>query len=217
MADQALELRLHRRCEPRRQIVAKCIDDLLRRVLDPYRRSDEGSERGKEQHEREDGEEPSIRKLGAQARRVIVAVLLEELPREPLDVVAIHTDKSTTRRLHCPPVSAEDFVQLRCILRWAPSVPMPNRSPPRSSGWTTGPRLRPRFTLAIVNVLVKTRMQGMDGIVSGDAAGVQVQLRRCHLAFLTSDQHWAVPIYLFASIRRGVSPQVNAIATVLLA
>jgi membrane protease YdiL (CAAX protease family) len=26
-----------------------------------------------------------------------------------------------------------------------------------------------------------------------------------------------VPIYLFASIRRGVSPEVNAIATVLLA
>ena len=36
------------------------------------------------------------------------------------------------------------------------------------------------------------------------------------IAFFTSGQDQTVPIYLFASIRRGVSPQVNAIATVLL-
>ncbi len=37
------------------------------------------------------------------------------------------------------------------------------------------------------------------------------------IAFFTSGQDQTVPIYLFASIRRGVNPQVNAIATVLLA
>jgi spermidine/putrescine transport system permease protein len=36
------------------------------------------------------------------------------------------------------------------------------------------------------------------------------------IAFFTSGQDQTVPIYLFASIRRGVSPEVNAIATVLL-
>jgi spermidine/putrescine transport system permease protein len=101
------------------------------------------------------------------------------------------------------------------------------------------------FTLAIVNVLVRTRMQGMDrslieasedlyatpwrtfiqvtlpqlvpAIVAGALLAFTFSFDDFIVAFFTSGQDQTVPIYLFASIRRGVSPEVNAIATVLLA
>lgn len=101
------------------------------------------------------------------------------------------------------------------------------------------------FTTAIVNVLVRTRMRGMDrtlieasedlfatpwrtfiqvtfpqllpAIVSGALLAFTFSFDDFIIAFFTSGQDQTVPIYLFASIRRGVSPDVNAIATVLLA
>lgn len=101
------------------------------------------------------------------------------------------------------------------------------------------------FTMAIVNVLVRTRMAGMDrslieasedlfatpwrtfrqvtfpqllpAIVSGALLAFTFSFDDFIIAFFTSGQDQTVPIYLFASIRRGVSPSVNAIATVLLA
>lgn len=101
------------------------------------------------------------------------------------------------------------------------------------------------FTLAIVNVLVRTRMRGMDrtfieasedlyatpwrtfvqvtlpqlvpAIVAGALLAFTFSFDDFIIAFFTSGQDQTVPIYLFASIRRGVTPEVNAIATVLLA
>ncbi len=101
------------------------------------------------------------------------------------------------------------------------------------------------FTTAIVTVLVRTRLQGMDrtlveasedlyatpwrtfvqvtfpqllpAIVAGTLLAFTFSFDDFIVAFFTSGQDQTVPIYLFASIRRGVSPQVNAIATVLLA
>lgn len=101
------------------------------------------------------------------------------------------------------------------------------------------------FTLAIVNVLVRTRMRGMDrslveasedlyatpwrtfrqvtfpqllpAIVSGALLAFTFSFDDFIIAFFTSGQDQTIPIYLFASIRRGVTPEVNAIATVLLA
>ncbi len=100
------------------------------------------------------------------------------------------------------------------------------------------------FTMAIVNVLVRTRMRGMDrtlieasedlfatpwrtfvyvtlpqllpAIVAGALLAFTFSFDDFIIAFFTSGQDQTVPIYLFASIRRGVNPQVNAIATVLL-
>jgi spermidine/putrescine transport system permease protein len=100
------------------------------------------------------------------------------------------------------------------------------------------------FTMAIVNVLVRTRMRGMDrslieasedlyapplrtfvqvtfpqlvpAIVAGGLLAFTFSFDDFIIAFFTSGQDQTVPIYLFASIRRGVSPEVNAIATVLL-
>jgi spermidine/putrescine transport system permease protein len=101
------------------------------------------------------------------------------------------------------------------------------------------------FTMAIVNVLVRTRLRGMDrslveasedlyatpwrtfwqvtfpqlvpAIVAGALLAFTFSFDDFIIAFFTSGQDQTVPIYLFASIRRGVSPEVNAIATVLLA
>ena len=100
------------------------------------------------------------------------------------------------------------------------------------------------FTAAIVNVLVRTRMRGMDrtlieasedlfatpwrtfvqvtlpqllpAIVAGTLLAFTFSFDDFIIAFFTAGQDQTVPIYLFASIRRGVSPEVNAIATVLL-
>jgi spermidine/putrescine transport system permease protein len=100
------------------------------------------------------------------------------------------------------------------------------------------------FTLAIVNVLVRTRARGMDrslieasedlfatpwrtfvqitvpqllpAIISGALLAFTFSFDDFIIAFFTSGQDQTVPIYLFASIRRGVNPEVNAIATVLL-
>ncbi len=100
------------------------------------------------------------------------------------------------------------------------------------------------FTSAIVYVLVRTRMAGMDrtlieassdlyaspwrtfrqvtipqllpAIVAGFLLAFTFSFDDFIVAFFTSGQDQTLPIFLFASIRRGVTPVVNAIATVLL-
>jgi spermidine/putrescine transport system permease protein len=101
------------------------------------------------------------------------------------------------------------------------------------------------FTMAIVNVLVRTRLRGMDralveasgdlyatpirtfveitlpqllpAIVAGGLLAFTFSFDDFIVAFFTSGQDQTLPIYLFSSIRRGVTPEVNAIASVLLA
>ncbi len=100
------------------------------------------------------------------------------------------------------------------------------------------------FTTAIVTVIVRTRLRGMDrslteasedlyatpwqtfrqvtfpqllpAIVAGTLLAFTFSFDDFIVAFFTSGKDQTLPIYLFASIRRGVTPQVNAIATVLL-
>lgn len=100
------------------------------------------------------------------------------------------------------------------------------------------------FTTAVVHVLVRTRMIGMDralveasedlyatpwrtfrqvtipqllpAIIAGFLLAFTFSFDDFIVAFFTSGQDQTLPIYLFASIRRGVTPVVNAIATVLL-
>ncbi len=118
-------------------------------------------------------------------------------------------------------------------------------APPLGLGTASVIAAHTLFTMAIVNVLVRTRMRGMDrslieasedlyatpwrtfvqvtfpqllpAIVAGALLAFTFSFDDFIIAFFTSGQDQTVPIYLFASIRRGVSPQVNAIATVLLA
>ena len=101
------------------------------------------------------------------------------------------------------------------------------------------------FTMAIVNVVVRTRLRDMDRslveasedlyatpwrtfwqitfpqILPAVTAGLLLSFTFSFddfiVAFFTAGQDQTLPIYLFASIRRGVTPEANAIATVLLA
>jgi spermidine/putrescine transport system permease protein len=96
----------------------------------------------------------------------------------------------------------------------------------------------------VVNVLVRTRMAGMDrslieasadlyapptrtfwqitipqllpSIVAGFLLAFTFSFDDFIVAFFTAGQDQTLPIFLFASIRRGVTPVVNAIASVLL-
>jgi spermidine/putrescine transport system permease protein len=100
------------------------------------------------------------------------------------------------------------------------------------------------FTTAVVNVLVRTRMAGMDrslieasedlyatpirtfrrvtiplllpAIVAGFLLAFTFSFDDFIVAFFTSGQDQTLPIFLFASVRRGVTPVVNAIASALL-
>ncbi|MFN8518274.1 MAG: ABC transporter permease [Chloroflexota bacterium] len=100
------------------------------------------------------------------------------------------------------------------------------------------------FTSAIVNVLVRTRMAGMDrtlieassdlyaspwrtfrqvtipqlrpAIIAGFLLAFTFSFDDFIVAFFTTGQDQTLPIFLFSSIRKGVTPVVNAIATVLL-
>jgi len=101
------------------------------------------------------------------------------------------------------------------------------------------------FTMALVNVLVRTRMRSMDrtlteasedlyatpwrtfveitlpqllpAILAGSLLAFTFSFDDFIIAFFTSGQDQTLPIFLFSSIRRGVTPEVNAIAAVLLA
>jgi spermidine/putrescine transport system permease protein len=101
------------------------------------------------------------------------------------------------------------------------------------------------FTMALVNVLVRTRMRSMDrtlteasedlyatpwrtfveitvpqllpAIIAGSLLAFTFSFDDFIVAFFTSGQDQTLPIFLFSSIRRGVTPEVNAIAAALLA
>lgn len=98
--------------------------------------------------------------------------------------------------------------------------------------------------MAIVNVLVRTRLAGMDrspveasedlyatptrtllqvtlpqlqpAIIAGFPLAFTFSFDDFIVAFFTRGQVQTLPIFLYASIRRGVTPAVNAIASVLL-
>ena len=101
------------------------------------------------------------------------------------------------------------------------------------------------FTMALVNLLVRTRLRGMDrslveasedlyatpwrtfrqvilpqilpAMIAGALLSFTFSFDDFIVAFFTAGQDQTLPIYLFASIRRGVTPEANAIATALLA
>jgi spermidine/putrescine transport system permease protein len=121
---------------------------------------------------------------------------------------------------------------------------LPGKPPQLTLGLGTVIAAHAMFTSAIVNVLVRTRMAGMDrtlieassdlyaspwrtfrqvtipqlrpAIVAGFLLAFTFSFDDFIVAFFTTGQDQTLPIFLFASIRRGVTPVVNAIATVLL-
>ena len=121
---------------------------------------------------------------------------------------------------------------------------IPGKPPQLTLGLGTVIAAHAMFTSAIVNVIVRTRMAGMDrtlieassdlyaspwrtfrqvtipqlrpAIVAGFLLAFTFSFDDFIVAFFTTGQDQTLPIFLFASIRRGVTPVVNAIATVLL-
>jgi spermidine/putrescine transport system permease protein len=121
---------------------------------------------------------------------------------------------------------------------------LPGDAPELRLGMGTVIAAHAMFTSAIVYVLVRTRMAGMDrtlieassdlyaspwrtfrqvtipqllpAIVAGFLLAFTFSFDDFIVAFFTSGSDQTLPIFLFASIRRGVTPVVNAIATVLL-
>lgn len=121
---------------------------------------------------------------------------------------------------------------------------LPGDPPELTLGLGTVIAAHAMFTSAIVNVLVRTRMAGMDrtlieassdlyaspwrtfrqvtipqlrpAIVAGFLLAFTFSFDDFIVAFFTTGQDQTLPIFLFASIRKGVTPVVNAIATVLL-
>jgi len=61
-----------------------------------------------------------------------------------------------------------------------------------------------------------TLPQLLPGIVAGGLLAFTFSFDDFIVAFFTNGRDQTLPIYLFASIRRGVTPEVNAIASVLL-
>lgn len=120
----------------------------------------------------------------------------------------------------------------------------PGKPPQLTLGLGTVIAAHAMFTSAIVTVLVRTRMAGMDrtlieassdlyaspwrtfrqvtipqlrpAIVAGFLLAFTFSFDDFIVAFFTTGQDQTLPIFLFASIRKGVTPVVNAIATVLL-
>lgn len=127
------------------------------------------------------------------------------------------------------------FAYLWRARSWAPSLGL---------GAHTVTGAHSLFTMAIVNVLVRTRLAGMDrtlieasedlyatpvrtlfqvtlpqlqpAIIAGFLLAFTFSFDDFIVAFFTRGQAQTLPIFLFASIRRGVTPVVNAIASVLL-
>jgi len=125
--------------------------------------------------------------------------------------------------------------------------------------WPGGPAAAPRlnmgygsliaahtlFTMALVIVIVRTRMSGMDrGLIEASAdlyatpwrtfwqvtmplifpailAGFLLSFTFSFddfiIAFFVAGSETTLPIYVFSSIRRGVTPEINAIGTLVLA
>jgi spermidine/putrescine transport system permease protein len=121
----------------------------------------------------------------------------------------------------------------------------PGEAPPRlAMGYASLIAAHTLFTMALVIVIVRARIAGMDralieasqdlyatpwatfwrvtfpqllpAILAGFLLSFTFSFDDFIVAFFTAGQDQTLPMFVFASIRRGVTPAVNAIATVLL-
>lgn len=100
------------------------------------------------------------------------------------------------------------------------------------------------FTMALVIVIIRTRLQGMDrslieasidlyatpwrtfvqitlpqifpAVMSGFLLSFTFSFDDFIIAFFVAGANTTLPIYVFSSIRRGITPEINAIAAVVL-
>lgn len=117
-------------------------------------------------------------------------------------------------------------------------------APRLSMGYVTVIAAHTMFTMALVIVIVRARIQGMDrtlveasadlyatpwgtfyqvtlpqifpGILAGFLLSFTFSFDDFIIAFFVAGAESTLPIYIFSSIRRGITPEVNAIGTMVL-
>jgi spermidine/putrescine transport system permease protein len=123
--------------------------------------------------------------------------------------------------------------------------PMASRAPQLSLGYGSLIAAHGLFTMALVIIIVRARMAGMDrslieasadlgatpwgtfrqvtlpqifpGILAGFLLAFTFSFDDFIIAFFVAGSQTTLPVYVFSSIRRGVTPEINAIGTMVLA
>lgn len=137
-------------------------------------------------------------------------------------------------------VTAFDFLNPILAALWPEGV-----KPPRMGlGYTSVIAAHTLFTMSLVIVLVRARISGMDralieasedlyatpwrtfvqitlpqispAILAGFLLSFTFSFDDFIIAFFVAGANTTLPIYVFASIRRGITPEVNAIGTMVL-
>jgi spermidine/putrescine transport system permease protein len=128
---------------------------------------------------------------------------------------------------------------------WLASIWPEGREPPAlSMGMPSLIAAHTMFTLALVVLIVRARLQGLEGALSEASADLYAPPLRTFrlitlplvapailagfllsftfsfddfiIAFFVAGSETTLPIYIFSSIRRGVTPEVNAIGTMVM-
>ncbi|WP_263260538.1 ABC transporter permease [Pseudomonas sp. RIT-PI-S] len=115
---------------------------------------------------------------------------------------------------------------------------------PLNMGYFTVVAAHSLFTMALVMVIVRTRVEALDtalleasadlyappletfrrvtlpqitpAILAGFLLAFTFSFDDFIIAFFVSGSHTTLPIYIFSSIRRGITPEINAISTVII-
>ncbi len=123
--------------------------------------------------------------------------------------------------------------------------PMAEAAPKLSLGYGSLIAAHGLFSMALVIIIVRARMAGMDrslieasadlgatpwgtfrqvtlpqifpGILAGFLLAFTFSFDDFIIAFFVAGSQTTLPIYVFSSIRRGVTPEINAIGTMVLA
>lgn len=142
------------------------------------------------------------------------------------------------------------LIALVTVFGWVNPVlealwPLASRAPQLSLGYGSLIAAHGLFTMALVIIIVRARMAGMDrslieasadlgatpwgtfrqvtlpqifpGILAGFLLAFTFSFDDFIIAFFVAGSQTTLPVYVFSSIRRGVTPEINAIGTMVLA
>lgn len=142
------------------------------------------------------------------------------------------------------------LIALVTVFGWVNPVlealwPMAGKAPQLSLGYGSLIAAHGLFTMALVIIIVRARMAGMDrslieasadlgatpwgtfrqvtlpqifpGILAGFLLAFTFSFDDFIIAFFVAGSQTTLPVYVFSSIRRGVTPEINAIGTMVLA
>lgn len=142
------------------------------------------------------------------------------------------------------------LIALVTVFGWVNPVidalwPLASKAPQLSLGYGSLIAAHGLFTMALVIIIVRARMAGMDrslieasadlgatpwgtfrqvtlpqifpGILAGFLLAFTFSFDDFIIAFFVAGSQTTLPVYVFSSIRRGVTPEINAIGTMVLA